>query len=354
MSNPPFTFSLPLLAEPEPPPSPLEALLAAARQRIAAPVAIVLGSPRQAAAVVGALQLPETTCYQMDLFQAGRLAQEVGAQARVLALPDVWDLPGSFRTAIFIPQQGGERALKIDMVEQASHILPLGGNFIVLSSYESDQLFGDQLKKVLGKAHQQSGPDGTIIWAKKEKERPRRRHEVTIQARLGDESLRFITRPGVFSYSELDAGARALIETMEIQAGDRVLDLGCGIGSNGIVAGRKGAGEVVFVDSNVRAVALAELNATACQLSSFRTIGSATLTELPEKHFDVILANPPYYAQQAIAHFFIAKAQLLLKKGGRFYLVTRQPGGVQDMIQDTFGPPHIVERRGYTIFRCNN
>src|SRR5262245_57720574 len=92
---------------PEPPTSPLESLLNQARRRVKPPVAVVLGSPRQAAAVVAALPLPDTTCYQMDLYQAGRLRQELGAssRARIVAGPDLWDLPADFRTALFLPQQ---------------------------------------------------------------------------------------------------------------------------------------------------------------------------------------------------------------------------------------------------------
>jgi hypothetical protein len=61
-------LSLPLLtSEPEPPLSPLEGLLAQVRKRVQPPVAIVLGSPRQAAALVDALALPDTTCYKKDL-----------------------------------------------------------------------------------------------------------------------------------------------------------------------------------------------------------------------------------------------------------------------------------------------
>ena len=40
--------------------------------------------------------------------------------------------------------------------------------------------------------------------------------------------LRAYTRPGVFSHRRVDAGARALMETMEIEPGQRVFDIGCG------------------------------------------------------------------------------------------------------------------------------
>ena len=46
-----------------------------------------------------------------------------------------------------------------------------------------------------------------------------------------------------------------MLEVAEVRPGDRVLDLGCGPGANGVLAmDRAGPdGHVTFVDSNVRA-----------------------------------------------------------------------------------------------------
>src|SRR5581483_5244613 len=100
--------------------------------------------------------------------------------------------------------------------------------------------------------------------------------ETNFHVRAGDESLNFISRPGVFAYGRFDAGARALVETMLIEPGDRILDVGCGCGTNGILAARRSGseGEVVFVDSNLRALALAELNARANRVEHFQAVAS--------------------------------------------------------------------------------
>jgi hypothetical protein len=39
----------------------------------------------------------------------------------------------------------------------------------------------------------------------------------------------------------------------------------------------------------------------------------------------------------------------LLKPGGRFYLVTKQPDQVGPLVADRFGPAEVVERRGYVV-----
>src|SRR5262249_27470159 len=188
----------------------------------------------------------------------------------------------------------GERHLKIDMVEQSFHVLRQQGHFLVWSPYEADQAFPGWLKKVFGRVHTQAAGGATLFWCRREGERPRRRHEVTFQARvIGGPSLRFVSRPGVFSFGRFDDGARALVETMEVLPGDRVLDVGCGVGTNGIFAAQhSGAGGVTaFVDSNVRAVALAEINARGNGVANFLAVASATGEGVPEG-FGGARANP--------------------------------------------------------------
>jgi 16S rRNA (guanine1207-N2)-methyltransferase len=330
-------------------------LAAALGDRLRVPLAVVLGSPRLAADIAGLLDERDITCFQLDLYQAERLQEqlaELGVDATVQTAPDLWDLTADFQTVIFPAQRGGERSLKLDMVEQAFHILQPGGTFAVVSDYPNDQFFAEQLRKVFGKIHVPEAGEGYVVWSPRRANRPRRRHEVTYQARIGaGPSLRFLSRPGVFSYGRFDDGARALLEVTEIRQGDRVLDAGCGCGTNGIVAGLRAGAEswITFVDSNVRAVALTEHNARSNGLTSFETLARADLADLPPKHFDLILANPPYYAQHTIAEKFIREARPLLRHGGRFYLVTKQPDTIGPMMATVFGPTEPVERRGYTV-----
>jgi 16S rRNA (guanine1207-N2)-methyltransferase len=175
---------------------------------------------------------------------------------------------------------------------------------------------------------------------------------VTFQARIADgPSCRFLTRPGVFSYGRFDNGARALAETMTVRPGDRVLDLGCGCGTNGVFAAQRtgSEGHITFVDSNVRAVALAEINARDNGVADFRAVASSRVDGFDGDSFDVALANPPYYANSAIAHLFIQRGRELLKPDGHFYLVTKQPGEVAELMMETFDHVEAMLHRGYTI-----
>jgi 16S rRNA (guanine1207-N2)-methyltransferase len=330
-------------------------LLERAAARIQAPVLIVLGAPLLITELVRRLPFPKITCYQMDLFQAEKLRSELdaaGLKAEVKTAPDLWDLPAEYQTVLFPSPPRGERELKLDMVEQGFHVLQPKGTFIVLSPVVHDQLFPNVMKRIFGKSAPVHSDDGTVIWSIRDKERERRRHEVIVQAKIDEgESLRFLTRPGVFAYGQMDQGSRALLAAAEINPGDRVLDLGCGAGPVGLAAARKAGaeGQITFVDSNVRAVALAELNARAAGVTKFQAVASIRLETIGPESFDVILTNPPYYASQSIAQMFIRRSHELLRPGGRLYLVTKQLEQMEVMVREAFGDPELFESRGYII-----
>jgi 16S rRNA (guanine1207-N2)-methyltransferase len=327
--------------------------------KVRPPLAVVLGSPAEVVNLLSALPGVEATCYQMDLFQAERLRgglAAAGLSANVVAAADLWDLPADFQTAVYLPARGGERELKIDMVDQAYHVLREHGVLLVWSPYEGDPFFPGLLKKVFGRAHTPPHTPGgemqSVLWAQRSGDRPRRRHEVTFQAKLGaGPSCRFLSRPGTFSYGRFDNGARALAEVMDVRLGDRVLDVGCGAGTVGVFAAARAGpdGWVTFVDSNVRAVALAEHNARANGVHHFEALASSTVEGPAEGSFDVAIANPPYFANSTIAQLFIHRARALLKPGGRFFLVTRQPEEVGAAVEETFGSVEMVFQRGYVI-----
>ena len=121
------------------------------------PLAVVLGSPAEVVNVVSACPPGlAPSCYPMDLFQADRLRGEIGQRgltARVVTAPDLWDLPPDFQTLLYPAARGSERSLKIDMVEQAYHLLRPRGALIVWSAYETDQFFPSLLKKIFGRVH---------------------------------------------------------------------------------------------------------------------------------------------------------------------------------------------------------
>ena len=334
-------------------------LFATVAHRVKPPVLIAVGPPWPVANLVRALNLPETevTCAQFDLHQTDRVREtlaEVGAKAEVVTVADLWDLPGRFNTVIFPASAQADRELKLDIVEQGSHLLAVGGLFLTLSEYERDSQFAKLQKKVFGKCGETpASENGMAFFSTKTAESTeRRRHEVKYHARIGDgASMEFISRPGTFGYGRFDAGSRAMLEVAEIRPGERVLDLGCGDGAVGCLAAAMAGpeGHVTFIDSSLRAVVLAELNAKANGITNTRFVNATRLQGLEPGTFDVILANPPYYAKSEITRLFIEGARDLLKPGGRYYLVTKMPTAVMPLIFDTFGDCSVIENRGYSV-----
>ncbi len=327
--------------------------------RVKPPVCVALGPPWPVANLVGLLDLPESevTCVQFDLHQTARVREclaEVGAPAEVVTLPDLWDLPQRFGSVIFPASAHADRELKLDIVEQAYHILQPGGLFLALSEYEKDSQFSRWQKKVYGKCGETPSSEiGMAFFSTRPaEEAKRRRHEIEFHASIGEgPSMTFVSRPGTFSYGRFDNGSRAMLEVTEVHEGDNILDLGCGNGAVGcLAAGQAGpTGRVTFIDSSLRAVALAELNAKANGTPNPKFIASTRLEGLAPNSFDVILANPPYYAKSEITRLFVEGTRDLLKPGGRYYIVTKMPTAVMPLIFDTYGDCSVIENRGYSV-----
>ncbi|MFO0797417.1 MAG: methyltransferase [Gemmataceae bacterium] len=325
--------------------------------RVRPPACIALGPPWAVASIAKRINRPDTVCFQTDLHQAGRVREcldEQGATAEVVTGPDLWDLEQRFNTVIYPAAAYGDRELKIDTIEQAYHVLAPGGVLISLSEYERDNQFAKWHKKVFGKCGESpAAPTGMAFWSTKTDDVPdRRRHEVKYHAKMPDGTgLEFVSRPGTFSYGRFDNGSRAMLEVADIRPGDAVLDLGCGAGSVGcLAAGRVGpTGRVTFIDSNLRAIQLAKLNAAANGVTNATFVAATRLQGLETDKFDVILANPPYYAKAEIARLFVEGARDLLKPGGRYHIVTKMPEAVVPMIFDTFGDCSVIENRGYSV-----
>ena len=96
-------------------------------------------------------------------------------------------------------------------------------------------------------------------------------------------------------------------------------------------------------------MALAELNAKANNVPNPTFLAATRLEGLAMSSFDVILANPPYYAKSEITALFVEGTRDLLKRGGRYYIVTKMPTAVVPMIFETFGDCSVIENRGYSV-----
>jgi release factor glutamine methyltransferase len=85
---------------------------------------------------------------------------------------------------------------------------------------------------------------------------------------------------------------------LDSDAAWRVLDLGCGSGAVALaIADRRPAAEVLGADVSAAAVALARRNAERLSIANATFIESDWLVRVPRERFSLIVANPPYVAE---------------------------------------------------------
>src|SRR5262249_4464654 len=150
----------------------------------------------------------------------------------------------------------GESELTRDLLQSAHEHLTIGGRLISATSSEDDQWLHGEMRKLFEKVTRRPQDEGVVYCATKTA--PLKKHknfDCEFAFRDQGRLIKAVSRPGVFSHRSLDPGARALINTMVVRDGDRVLDLGCGSGAVALAAAfRASAVIVVAIDSHARAV----------------------------------------------------------------------------------------------------
>jgi len=113
----------------------------------------------------------------------------------------------------------------------------------------------------------------------------------TVELHVGALRLQLALGEGVHHDRENEALYRPLAAL--VRGGERVLDLGCGNGVLGVIAGLAGAGSVTFADVHEPSVILALENARRNGLHSCAGAIGDFLAPLGDATFDLVLCNPP-------------------------------------------------------------
>lgn len=272
---------------------------------------------------------------------------------RCLAAPD---LPADeSHDWVFLGVSGrGNAQLTGELLRQAFSALKSRGKIFVASDNPRDKWAHAKLKELFGAVtiHARDKEGVAYIARKQPGETARQRDTARpFQARLLGVELELVSRPGVFSHGELDAGTLALSEVAEIASDARVLDLGCGSGVLGLAAARsRPEARAILVDSNARAVEVSRRNAVQCGVAERAlVVWSHDLACFAAGAVDVALANPPYYGDYRIAEAFVKAARHALRKDGVLYLVTKAFETPLELVRSAFGNAETRTRRGYTV-----
>ena len=171
----------------------------------------------------------------------------------------------------------------------------------------------------------------------------------------GHAPITLSTLPGCFCHRRADMGGLALTEVVAenvaFDVGDRVMDLGCGCGMDGILlatAFPEKRLKIDYQDSDASARESTLLNLKRHPHEA-RFIFSAK-GEGESGAYSVVLANPPYFGDWRIAEFFIQTASRLLKPGGLLAFVAKRESKPLELATNAgFQLCHTFSRRGYTI-----
>ena len=174
-------------------------------------------------------------------------------------------------------------------------------------------------------------------------------YTVTVQG----ETIRIRTEEGIFSPEHADRGTLAMLSHTAFEAGQRVLDLGCGCGLVGILAAKKCGEENVFlIDRDEKAADCALQNAADNSVGNVTVSVSDGFRDFREAGFDLILSNPPYQTDFAVAKHFIEKGFNRLKLGGRMLMVTKRLDWYRNKLRAIFGGVRVYETDGYYVFEA--
>lgn len=176
---------------------------------------------------------------------------------------------------------------------------------------------------------------------------------LTINVNIQGEQLILETQKGLFSPEHADRGTLAMLSTVHLQPGMQVMDLGCGCGIVGILAAKKcGWENVVMSDIDPMAVETAEKNAELNAVPGVKIVVSNGFDQVDETGFDLILSNPPYQTDFAVAKRFIEKGFNRLKLGGRMVMVTKRLDWYRNKLKAIFGGVRVQQIDGYYVFEA--
>jgi 16S rRNA G1207 methylase RsmC len=263
------------------------------------------------------------------------------------------DLPTNEVGLVAIPSSAtGEAEMTCDLLQSAYNALAIGGTLLTSTNNPRDHWLSEQITRFTKKIKRFPAKSGVAYSiTKTEPLKKIKNYFCEFKFRDGERLLSALSRPSVFSHRKVDAGCRQILKAMEIQPNQHVLDLGCGSGVVAIAAATREPTTTVFaIDSNARAVDCAQRGAALNNLTNISAVLSSDYRLSPDQQpFDIVFANPPYYANYEIARRFLEIAHAVLSPGGKILLVTKSPTWYDENFSGWFKRGQIEQSKDYWL-----
>lgn len=271
------------------------------------------------------------------------------------------DIPaGEFDTVIYPTDSKGSSELTRELLQSITNQLKPDGRLIISTNNARDHWLHEHLKEIFGRVTVIKDKKGICYIARKvQGVRKQKDFRCEFAFRDGERLIKCVSRPGVFSHRRVDAGARALIRSVDLLNEDkrfskkplwRIVEMGCGCGPAATaVALRFPKAGVIAVDSHARAVQSTEHTA---QLNGAKNVAVVLTSDgtvpAPGTH-DLYLCNPPYYSDYRISELFLQSAVDSLRPGGRVHLVTKLTDWHLNRMTEIFGNAETHTFGGYDV-----
>lgn len=314
-----------------------------------------LGRGQLAADLANRWPKAQVTCHYLDAYLADRAEHWLEEREARVSVACSSDFPECEYDLVALPcQSRGDGELTRELLQTGFQRLRMAGRLIVATDNPRDTWLAEQMKRLFRHVHRVPNRTGIVYSGTKTEElRKIKNYSCEFVFRDGPRLIRTFSRPGVFSHRRLDVGARALIESMEVRDGFRVLDLGCGTGVVSLAAAHRAHDvSVLAMDANPRAIECTLKSAELNGLTNITAVLDAdALCEAPGT-FDLVVANPPYYSHFRIGEIFVRGAVRALRNDGILQLVTKQPDRYMSLVQTGFRDASVKAQRQYSIVRA--